>query len=101
MKSCITTMPRLFVTRALSPRALLFREGLLPYAEAVVGSQRMVRAVRRCLMLSLFSSVCGTLLSFYMMFLSAYTLLTPLTLLVFLCLWLLPVWLFTDWTGRY
>ena len=84
-----------------SPRALLFREGLLPYAEAVVGSQRMVRAVRRCLMLSLFSSVCGTLLSFYMMFLSAYTLLTPLTLLVFLCLWLLPVWLFTDWTGRY
>ena len=82
------------------PRALLFREGLLPYAEAVVGSQRMVRAVRRCLMLAMFSSVCGTLLAFYMMFLSAYTLLTPLTLLVFQGLWLLPVWLFTDWTGR-
>lgn len=83
------------------PRALLFREGLLPYAEVVVGSQRMVRAVRRCLALAMFSSVCGTLLAFYMMFLSAYTLLTPLTLLVFLGLWLLPVWLFTDWTGRY
>lgn len=83
------------------PRALLFREGLLPYADAVVGSQRMVRAVRRCLLLAMFSSVCGTLLAFYMMFLCAYNLLTPLTLLVFLGLWLLPVWLFTDWTGRY
>ena len=82
------------------PRALLFREGLLPYAEAVVGSQRMVRAVRRCLLLAMFSSICGTLLAFYMMFLSAYTLLTPLTLLVFQGLWVLPVWLFTDWTGR-
>lgn len=83
------------------PRALLFREGLLPYAETVVGCRRVCRAVRRCLGLGLFSSVCGTLLAFYMMFLSAYTLLTPLTLLAFLLLWVLPVLLFTDWAGRY
>ena len=69
------------------PRALLFREGLLPYAEAVVGSRRLCKAVRRATALSVLGSVAGTLLSFYMVFQGAYNLLTPLALLVFLLLW--------------
>ena len=83
------------------PRALLFREGLLPYAETVVGSHRLCRAVRRGLALSLLGSAAGTLLAFYMAFLGKYTLMTSLTLLLFLLLWVLPVLLLTDWTGRY
>lgn len=83
------------------PRALLFREGLLPYAEAVVGSRRLCKAVRRATALSVLGSVAGTLLSFYMVFQSAYNLLTPLALLVFLLLWTLPVLLLADWAGRY
>ena len=83
------------------PRALLFREGLLPYAETVVGSHRLCRAVRRGLALSLLGSAAGTLLAFYMAFLGKYSLMTPLTLLAFLLLWVLPVLLLTDWTGRY
>ena len=83
------------------PRALLFREGLLPYAEAVAGSRRLCQAVRRAVRLSLLGSVVGTLLAFYLVFLGAYSLLTPLALELFLLLWTLPVLLMADWTGRY
>jgi len=83
------------------PRALLQREGLLPYAEAVAGSRRMCKAVRRAVVLSLCGSVAGLLLSAYLLSLQAFTLLTPMALEVFLLLWVLPVLLMTDWTGRY
>ena len=83
------------------PRALLFREGLLPYAETVVGSKRLCRAVRRATALSLLGSAAGTLLAFYLVFQEAYHLLSPLYLLVFLLLWTLPVLVLSDWTGRY
>ena len=66
-----------------------------------MGSHRLCRAVRRGLALSLLGSAAGTLLAFYMAFLGKYSLMTPLTLLAFLLLWVLPVLLLTDWTGRY
>ena len=83
------------------PRALLFREGLLPYAETVAGSRRLCGAVRRATLLSLLGSAAGTLLAAYLVSLEAYSLLTPLALEVFLLLWTLPVLLMADWTGRY
>ena len=83
------------------PRALLFREGLLPYAETVVGSRRMCRAVRRSVIFSLLGSAAGTLLAFYLVFLRQYALLTPLALELFLLLWTLPVLLMVDWASRY
>ena len=83
------------------PRALLLREGLLPYAEAVVGSRRLCKAVRRATALSLLGSIVGTLLTFYLTFLGSYNLLTPLSLTMFLLLWTLPVLLMSDWSGRY
>ena len=83
------------------PRALLQREGLLPYAEVVVGSRRLCQAVRRAALLSLLGSVVGTLLAFYLVFLGAYSLLTPLALEAFLVLWTLPVLMMADWTRRY
>ena len=83
------------------PRALLLREGLLPYAEAVVGSRRLRTAVRRATWLSLAGSAAGVLLTAYMVSLGKFDLLTPLSLTVFLLLWTLPVLLMSDWTGRY
>lgn len=83
------------------PRALLFREGLLPYAEAVAGSLRLCKAVRRAAAISLLGSWAGTLLAFYLTSLGAYELLNPLALEAFLLLWTLPVLLMADWTGRY
>lgn len=83
------------------PRALLFREGLMPYAEIVAGSLRLCRAVRRSAAVSLLGSVVGTLLVFYLVFQSAYEMMSPLTVDLFLLLWTVPVLLFADWTGRY
>lgn len=83
------------------PRALLFREGLMPYAEIVAGSLRLCRAVRRSAAVSLLGSVVGTLLVFYLVFQSAYEMIPPLTVDLFLLLWTVPVLLFADWTGRY
>ena len=83
------------------PRGLIFREGLLPYAETVVGSRRMCQAVRRATIFSLLGSAAGTLLTFYLVFLEQYALLTPLALELFLLLWTLPVLLMVDWAGRY
>ncbi|MCI9578771.1 MAG: hypothetical protein HFF98_07995 [Oscillibacter sp.] len=83
------------------PRALLFREGLLPYAETVAGSLRLCKAVRRAAAISLLGSWAGTLLTFYLTSLGAYELLNPLALEVFLLLWTLPVLLMADWAGRY
>ena len=101
--------PQLTVRVALSeaeedrglPRALLLREGLLPYAEAVVGSRRLRTAVRRATWLSLAGSAAGVLLTAYLVSLGKFDLLTPLSLTVFLLLWTLPVLLMSDWTGRY
>lgn len=83
------------------PRALVLREGLLPYAETVVGSRRLCKAVRQASALSILSSVAGTLLSFYLVFQEEYSLMPPLSLLVFLLLWTLPVLLTADMAGRY
>ena len=83
------------------PRALLQREGLLPYAEVVVGSRRLCQAVRRAVLLSLLGSIVGALLAFYLVFLGEYSLLTPLALEAFLALWTLPVLVMADWTRRY
>jgi hypothetical protein len=83
------------------PRALLFREGLMPYAETVVGSRRLCQAVRRGAIISLIGSILGTLLVFYLVFQAAYLMITPVAVEAFLLLWTLPVFLLADWTGRY
>ena len=67
----------------------------------MVGSHRLCRAARRGVGLSLLGSAAGTLLAFYMAFLGKYSLMTPLALLAFLLLWVLPVLLMSDWAGRY
>ena len=88
-------------TGAGRPDALLFREGLMPYAEAVAGSRRYTKTARRCTFLSMLGSVTGLILAFYLSFSAAYALLTPLALLVFLLLWTVPVFLLSGWVDRF
>lgn len=83
------------------PRALLLREGLLPYAETVAGSRRLCRAVQTGTALTLLASVSGALLSFYLTGLGSYALMEPLRLLAFSLLWTLPVFLLDHMAGRY
>lgn len=81
--------------------AILCREGLGPYCEAVVGACRLRSA---CLLNAVFSvvgSVVGLLLTFYLTSVDAYHSLSPMALSVFLLAWLVPVLVTSDWVGRY
>lgn len=82
------------------PHALLLREGLLPYAETVVGCQRLARAARHGTAISLLGSAAGTLLAFYLTFLGRFALMQPVIMLIFLLLWVLPSLLYSGWAGR-
>ena len=73
-----------------APNVIVCREGLLPLAESVVGSRRMVQAVRTATVLSYIGSLCGILLAYYLTSVGDFTVLTPLAMVVFLLLWLLP-----------
>lgn len=73
-----------------TPNVIVCREGLLPLAESVVGSRRMVRAVRTATVLGYIGSLCGVLLSYYLTSVGNFAVLTPLAMVVFLLLWLLP-----------
>lgn len=83
------------------PRALLLRDGLLPYAETVIGSRRLCRASQDCACLALLGSGAGMLLTGYLAFLGSFSLMPPLTMLVFLLLWTAPVVLLSGWAGRF
>lgn len=83
------------------PYALLYREGLMPYAEIVAGSKRLVHAVRTASVLSLLSSILSALLAFYLTFVGAYTALTPVSMLFYLLLWGFAALIEGFWVDRY
>ena len=73
--------------------AIIYREGLMPFAETVMGSRRCRRAVRSGTVLCWLGSLCGMILSYYLTHVAAFGALTGGALLLFQLLWLLPVWL--------
>ena len=99
--------PKLSTRLALSergggrPYALLMREGLMPYAEVVLGSKRLCTSARRCTVLAFLAATASTLLAFYLTFVGAYSVLTPLSLLVYVLLWSLSVLLDAMLSDRY
>jgi hypothetical protein len=80
---------------------LIFREGLMPYAETVIASKRLVSAVRAGTGIALFGSVAGALLSFYITFIGGADALATLPMLVFLALWYVPSVMISGWAHRY
>ena len=81
--------------------ALLSREGLGPYCDAVVGGRRLRLAVRLGLAFALAGSVIGLCLTFYLTSVGAYASLTPANFLVFMAAWLVPQWLISNWVNQY
>lgn len=81
--------------------AVLCREGLVPYADSVVGARRLRRATRLGAVLACVCSTVGVLLAYYLTAVTAFGSLSPLNLLIFLITWLLPVWFLTSWVPRY
>ena len=84
-----------------TPNAVIYREGLMPYAEIAVGSKRLVHAVRMAAVLSLGSSAVSALLAFYLTFVGAYSALTPVSMLLYLLLWALAALIEGFWADRY
>ena len=86
-----------------SPRltAVLCREGLAPFSEAVVGAKRLRAAVRAAAVLSVLGSLVGLLLAFYLTFLGAWQSITPAQMTLFLLAWTVPPLLISGWVNRY
>ena len=74
---------------------------MAPFADAVVGSRRLRTAVRTSAVIACVGSVVGLLMSFYLTFVSAYASLSPVNLLLFCLLWLVPTLLISGWVDRY
>lgn len=74
------------------PSALIFREGLAPYASAVLGGRALQTAVRIGTVISVLSAAFGLVFVFYMCAKGAFTAVTAANLLVFMLAWLLPTY---------
>ncbi len=84
-----------------TPVALLCREGLAPYCDAVVGGIRLRRATRLGLTFTLVGSVVGAALTFYLTYVGAVGSLTSVNFLLFMALWALPGWLVSNWVNQF
>ena len=81
--------------------AVLCREGLAPFSEAVVGAKRLRLAVLMTTALTVAGSVIGLLLAFYLTFLGAWASLTGAQMTLFLLAWTVPTLLISGWVERY
>ncbi len=78
------------------PYTLLYREGLMPLTETVIGAKRAARAVRLSMILSYLGGAAGLLLTYYLTSTASYGTLTPLYMLIYGVLWLLPTLLLSG-----
>lgn len=81
--------------------ALLTREGLSVYCDAVVGGRRLRLATRWGLIFALAGSVIGLCLTFYLTSVGAFASLTVFNFLIFMAAWLVPQWLIVNWVNQY
>ena len=81
--------------------AVLCREGLAPFSEAVVGAKRLRLAVLMTTALTVLGSVVGLLLAFYLTFVGAWSSLTGAQMALFLLAWTVPTLLISGWVERY
>ena len=81
--------------------AVLCREGMTPLAEAVAAAKRLRWANRLGAVIMCVGSTVGLLLAYYLISLDAATSLSPLNLLVYLLIWLAPIWFLSGWAHRF
>ena len=83
------------------PNAVIYREGLMPFAETVIGSRRLLRAVGWATVLCYVGALMGLLLSYYLTGVGAFTALIPLRMMIFAGLWLVPTVLLSGMVRHY
>jgi len=81
--------------------ALLCREGLYPFAEAVTAAKRLRWATNVGAGLCCAASLLAMALTGYLVSAAAFGSLSPLSLMVYMMTWLAPVWLLSGWVHRF
>lgn len=81
--------------------AVLCREGILPFAESVVGARRLRSAVRFNAVLACLAAVIGLLLSVYLTGMGSVASISPFNLLLYLALWMIPAWFVMGWVDQF
>ena len=84
-----------------APVAVLTKEGLAPFAQAVAGAKRIRRAHRLAAWMVNVSAVVGVFLTATLSSAGALSSMCAWNLSLFLILWLVPVLLISLWTARY
>lgn len=84
------------VGKSGQPLALLSRDGMLPFAEAIAAAKKLCRASRLNLMLALSASAIGMLLMYFLTANLEAAAATPYNVLLYLLLWLVPGWLVSS-----
>ena len=81
--------------------AVLYREGLMPLAETVIGSLRLRQASRRAVALGYLAAAAGLFLCYYFAHAGVWGVLSPLYMLGFALLWALPAVLLSGTVKRF
>ena len=81
--------------------ALLSREGLGVYCDALVGGRRLRQATRWGLIFALAGAVIGLCLTYYLTSIGAFASLTVANFLVFMAAWLVPELLIANWVNQF
>lgn len=81
--------------------ALLGREGLGPYCDALVGGRRLRIATRLGLIFTLAGSAVGLCLTFYLTSIAAFGSLTVSSFLIFMAAWLVPELVIANWVNQF
>ena len=74
-----------------APNGLIYRDGMLPFVELVALSRRLCQMSRVGNFLSMLGGVFGALLAFYLTFVGSTDVLTPVLLMTYLLLWVIPM----------
>ncbi len=81
------------------PAAFITREGMLPFASAVIGARRLRKITIRNVILSTICAVLGMLLMFYITFVGSYESGNAYNVLLYMLLWTLPIYLLSSRIG--
>lgn len=81
--------------------AVLCREGLGPYAEAVVACRRLRWATRASALVCCLGSCVGVGLAYYLTYMGAYSSLSAASLLIFMIAWAIPPRLIMGWVNQF
>lgn len=81
--------------------AILAREGLSAYCDAVLGGRRLLLAARWGILFAVVGAVLGLVLTFYLTSIGAFTSMTTVNFLIFMAAWLIPQLVISNWAGRF